>query len=525
MDGEPRRAGGRLRPSDLVLVVVLAAAAIGAISLVRQPPNPRLATPRPPPAWAALGHDAARSGHSLSYPVELPITQRWWRTLPPIARPPVIDGYGNAYLARADGALLALDSNGNTRWCAAVQPITDTSCTAPLPPPPYALPAPVAPNAQLGLDGYVYVVGAGGRLAAFNPNPLTPLWHRRVGFLADDGVVFGPDGRTLYGVVAAPRQHGHPALAVAAVRRPGQPVRGWRRTSIPSRALTPVSMAPDGTALVAATAPMPGGDAALYALDAHGSVRWRLPLAAGRPSYAAVEGRGGEWVAWVAVAGATRSWVIVADAHGHALWRWSTGRPLDVIDGGIALASRTVTHPLRSGLAYVGSTVGVYSLDLSRRHARLFFDTRVRRAGAAGVPTTDVDGTVYVATTAGHVYDVGPNGHVRWRYDTGRDARGVLTLYPDGTVLVTSHDRAGADVAEALGAHGTPVTPVGGLICAAPDCPTPTPTLTPTLTMTPTATLTPTVTVTPTATLTPTTTATPTIVPSAVSPTPTVLPR
>src|SRR5919197_1396952 len=174
MEGEPRRAGGPLRPSDLVLVVVLAAAAIGAISLVRQPPNPRLATPKPPPAWAALGHDAARSGHSLSYPVGLPITQRWWRTLPPIARPPVIDGYGNAYLARSDGALLALDANGNTRWCAAVQPITDTSCTAPLPGGDaalYALDAhgrvrwrlPLAP----GRPSYAAIAGAGREWVAW----------------------------------------------------------------------------------------------------------------------------------------------------------------------------------------------------------------------------------------------------------------------------------------------------------------------------------------------------------------------
>jgi outer membrane protein assembly factor BamB len=523
MEGEPRRAGGRLRPSDLVLVVVLVSAAIGAISLVRQPPNPRLATPKPPPAWAALGHDAARSGHSLSYPVGLPITQRWWRTLPPIARPPVIDGYGNAYLAHSDGALLALDVNGNTRGCAAVQPITDTSCAAPLPPATQALPPPVAPNAVIGPDGKLYVVGAHGvlaafvgargALAAFNPNLLTLLWHRRVGFITDEGVVLGLDGRTLYGVVAAPRQHGHPAFAVAAVRGLGRPASGWHHTPVPSRGLTPVSIAPDGTVVVAATAPMPGGDAALYALDAHGSVRWRLPLAPGRPSYAAIEGVGGEWVAWVAVAGAMRSWVVVADERGHALWRWPTGRPLDVIDGGVALARRSASHPSRSGLAYVGSTVGVYGLDLSRHRAWLFFDTRVRRAGAAGAPTTAVDGTVYVATTAGHVYDVGPDGRVRWRYDTGRDARDVLTLYPDGTVLVISHDRAGAVVAEALGAHGTPVTPVDGLMCAAPDCPTPTPPLTPTVTMTPGATLTPTM------------MATPTILPAAVSPTPTLLAR
>jgi hypothetical protein len=203
----------------------------------------------------------------------------------------------------------------------------------------------------------------------------------------------------------------------------------------------------------------------------------------------------------------------VADQRGHALWRWSTGRPLDVIDGGVTLASRTASHPARSGRAYVGSTVGVYGLDLSRHRAWLFFGTHVRRAGAASVPTTDVDGTVYVATTAGHVYGVGPDGRVRWRYDTGRDARGILTLYPDGTVLVISHDPAGAVVAEALGAHGVPITPVGGLRCAAPDCPTPTPTITPTVTMTPTATLTSTV------------MATPTIVPAAMSPTPTLLAR
>ena len=162
-----RRPGRRLKPSDMVLVAVLVSAAIGALLLVRQPPTPSLATPRPPPAWAVAGHDAARSGHSLSYPAELPITLRWPRALPPIARPPVIDGYGNAYMARSDGALLALDSNGKTLWCAAVQPITDTSCTAPLPPaPPHALPPPVAPNALIGPDGYLYVVGATGALAA-----------------------------------------------------------------------------------------------------------------------------------------------------------------------------------------------------------------------------------------------------------------------------------------------------------------------------------------------------------------------
>src|SRR5947209_12228740 len=321
MEGDPRRAGGRLRPSDLVLVVVLVAAAIGAISLVRQPPTPRLATPTPPPAWAVAGHDAARSGHSLSHAASLPLTQRWWRTLPLIARPAVIDGYGNAYLARSDGALLALDVNGNTRGCAAVQPITDTSCAAPLPPATQALPPPVAPSALLGPDGKLYVVGARGALAVFvgargalapfNPNLLRLLWHKRVGFIADDGVVLGLDGGTLYGVVAAPRQDGHPAFAVAAVRGLGRPASGWHRTPIPSRGLTPVSIAPDGTVVVAATAPVPGGDAALYALDAHGSVRWRLPLAPGRPSYTAIAGVGREWVAWVAVAGAMRSWVVV----------------------------------------------------------------------------------------------------------------------------------------------------------------------------------------------------------------------
>src|SRR5919197_5899084 len=222
MEEETRRSRGRLRPSDMVLVVVLASAAIGALSLVRQRPDPHLATPTPPPAWAVAGHDAARSGHSLSIPARLPITQRWWRKLPLIARPAVIDGYGNAYLARSDGALLALDANGNTRGCAAVQPITDTSCAAPLPPATQALPPPVAPNALIGPDGKLYVVGARGvlaafvgargALAAFNPNLLTLLWHRRVGFIADDGVVFGLDGRTLYGVVAAPQQQGYPAF-------------------------------------------------------------------------------------------------------------------------------------------------------------------------------------------------------------------------------------------------------------------------------------------------------------------------
>src|SRR5689334_15837999 len=124
MTTEPRRREARLgRPSSLALAVMLVAAAVGAVSLVRQRPDPRLATPIPPPAWALAGHDAARSGHSLSYPTKPPITRLWWLKVPLGVSGTVVDGNGNSYLARPDGALLALDSGGNTRWCAAMQPI------------------------------------------------------------------------------------------------------------------------------------------------------------------------------------------------------------------------------------------------------------------------------------------------------------------------------------------------------------------------------------------------------------------
>lgn len=513
MTAETTRRETRLtRPSNLVLLVVLVAAAIGAISLVRQRPDPRLATPVPPPAWALAGHDMARTGHSLSNPARLPLTLRWWRPIPLGVQSAVIDGHDNTYLTQPDGALLALDAGGNTRWCAAMQPITDTSCSGTLPPlPPRRLLPPVTPNATImvGPDSrlYIMVVGAGGILRAFVPSSPYPSNHAFPELIPADGVAYNPTNATFYGVVATPRSGAAPGHAVIALHWPGNPL--WRSTAIPSRAFTPVSIAPDGTLLVAASAPASGGYAALYALDARGRVRWHIPLAPGKPSVVSVQGVGGRWIAWVAVAGATRSWVVVADVQGRTLWRWSTGHPLAVLDGGVSLAHPTERWLASGGLAYAGSTVGVYALDLARRHAWLFFDTRAWGAGASGSPTTDAGGTVYLGTQSGWVFAVRPNVRsdraVRWRYQTGRDARSVPVLDPDGTLLIIGHS-AGGDVVEALGAGGQPLQTVGPAICAQPDCPTPTVPPLPTVTLTATLSVSPTaslpVTITPTSTAT-----------------------
>lgn len=468
-----------IRASHIILLLVLGAALIGAISLARQPaivPPP----PPPPPAWAVAGHDAARTGHSLSYPVRLPITLVWSRTIPAVERAAVVDGSGTAYLAQPEGSLLALAPKGDTIWCHAMQPITDTSCAGqPLPVNSGPPPPPVAPNIIVGPDANIYAVGTRGVLRAFDPANGNVLMHAFVNFVPADGVVFGAGTGTLYGVTPVATKRGSPAFAVAAVMWKGRAAPGWRRTPIPSRGLTPLSVAPDGTLLVAAESAQPGDPAALYALGPHGAIRWRLPLVPGRPSTVSVEGGAGDWVAWVAVAGARRSWVVAADREGRALWRWSTGHTLAVASGGVALAHPRRQQPAHSGLGYVGSAVGVYGLDLARHHAWLFFTTRA--SGPVEAPITDVQDTVYVATANGHIYDVWPDDgrRIRWHYDTGRTAPGPLALYPDGSLLVLTHDASGAIVAERLGSGGAPLATMTGLACADSDCPTATPTPTP----------------------------------------------
>jgi len=513
--GRPSRQGSWLGPSNLALIVVLLAAGIGALSLARQrSPLPPLGTS--PPAWSVAGHDAARTAHSRSYPAA-DLTLRWTRALAPLGRPPVVDGAGNAYLARADGALLSLSPNGDTRWCAAVRPITDTACTGPQPPPGQPLPAPVAPSVTISPDNSLFVVDGAGELSHVDTSSPNYMWKVPAGLIPSDGIVLSPDSGTLYGVVpGTTRAH----YAVAALRPQPKPsagwasAAGWRPTVIHAARLTPVSVAPDGTPLVVARAADPAGAATLDALDAHGGVRWQVSLAPGRPSYATIETTDHGWIAWVAVTGTSRSWVIVVDDKGRVLWRWPTLHVLDTVDGGFALSLPSdVKCSPRSSLAYVSSEVGVYALDRRSHHPWLFFDTRRYHAGIPGAPSTDVCGNVYVATDRGYVYSVAlPSGRyfgrVRWSYDTGRDARGALALDPGGNVLVPSRGIVGTAVVESLGSGGAPLaTAVPGataMACAGADCPTPTPTLSPTVAPTASPTITPTLSPAITPTLSPT---------------------
>jgi len=508
----------------MTLLVVLLAAAVGALALARQRPIVPPQQP-PPPAWSLAGHDGARTGHSLSNPALVKgdsLTLRWRRAFaaPPLpARPPVVDGHGNVYVPRADGALLSLDStsNGETRWCAAVQPITDTACAGPQPLQGQMLPPPVAPNVTIAPDNSLYVVDGTGELSFFPasssvaPASSMPLWREKAGLIPGDGIALSPDGGTLYGVVAGPAR----SLYTVAARRPRRqpatgwgPAPGWRPPFIPALRFSPVSVAPDGTPLVAATALDVRGDAVLYAFDtrnqARGRGRWHVALAPGRPTYAAIEPTRHGWIAWIAVSGPVRSWIVLVDNNGRVLWRWSTLHHIDTKDGGVALSlASSGCLSSRAALGYVSTEVGIYAIDRRIYHPWLFFDTRRLGAGEPGALATDVCGDVYVATSHGAVYalvpsgrrTISPLGQVRWAYATGRDARGALALDPHGAVLVASRDVSGTVVLESLGAGpGAPLaTPRPGataIPCADADCPTITPAPSATATITPTMTAT-----------------------------------
>jgi len=486
-------------PSTVVLFVVLTAAGLGAISLARQPRIARLANPQPAPAWAVTGHDSARTGHT-PYAAPAAPTLLWGplSIAAPVAHPPIIDGSHNVYVARSDGGLLFFkgNSNGDTNWCPTERSITDTLCAGPSPRP--AVSSSKGGNALVrttlsGLAVQTYVVDGRGSLAAFDTtSPLSSTPNRlldvpqRPSLAPDAGLVSGRRGSTLYlyGVRVLTSRSSY---AVTALGDNGRPVRGWRETPIASRGLTPVSIAPDGTLLVAASALEPGGAAVLYALDTHGRVLWRLPLAPGLPSYVTVQGTSSGWTAWVAVTGAARSWVVVAYSDRRPPWRWSVGHPLDVTDGGVALAQPSVDVPLTEPITdtaalpdvgYVAGTVGIYALDAAHHHAWLFFDTRRVVGDIPGPPITDKGGTVYVATRKGHVYAVRPaDGQPLWRYDTGRDAQGPLVVDSSGALVVMSRDTAGAAYVEALGANGgAALTVTTAVACAGLDCPTATPT-------------------------------------------------
>jgi len=488
------RPGGKPRAIIQIVIAALVALAVVAVTVAQQlaprssspaaperssspttPARSLAATPRVAPTWGLAGGDAGRSGRSPLPAPAPPVVLRWRYASAAGLRQPVVGADGTVYLARADGALIALDPAGRLRRCVPVSLDAAPVCAVA---PPSASSgttgAATLDGAPIALDaagGRLLVVGRDGALAAVTPGVTmgaAPLWRAALGLTPDAGLAPGPDGATFYGVAPARGPTpGLPAFAVAAIQGRGRPAPGWRETPIATRRLTPVAVAPDGTILVAAASAASGGDAALYALDRRGRVRWRVPLAPGRPSYpsiAAMSGGGGGWTCFVAVAGATRSWVIAADAEGRVNWRWSTGHTLDVTDGGVAVARG-------AGLGYVGSDVGVYGLDLRRRHSWLFFNTPLLGQGAAGAPTIDGAGTVLVGTEGGTVFDVRPNGAVRWRYDLGGDARMAPALAPCGVALVGARDASGVTTVVAL-AYGAS-TNVAGAKAPGPVVPPP----------------------------------------------------
>ena len=518
--------GSVARPSSVALVIVLTLAIVGAVSIARQgiivPP---LAPPEP--AWASVGHDNAHTGHSRSLPVNGPITLLNRFVFNPgesVAGSPAIDGGGNAYFVRQDRAIHALGKDGDTMWCYALQPITDTTCTGS----GSIVPVPLlgtVPSALAAPDREVYVVGPFGQFIRFDPTKAVPSYSISGSLVSSSGLVaskdrvltdvHGVEPFFLYGVV----RQASGRFAVTKLNQDGTRAAGWRDTLIRARQLTAVSVAPDGTPLVVATAPRVGAVATLYALSfGDGRVLWRVDLAPGYPSYASVEGTTSGWVAWVAVNAQQQSSVVVVDNKQRKLWQRTIGHHVVVSNGGLALAHPMWGRPAHNGLAYLSSDAGIYLFDLAHRRMGIFgLDARLSTVGMPGAPVLDEGNNLYVGTSRGHVYAIAPSGRTLWRYDTGRDARFAVEPYPsDSTaVLVVSHDtRLNQDVVEKLGEGpgGLPVATGVAIACAAPDCPTATPTVTPTTVPTETSTpVPPTVTATsaptamPTATLPPVT--------------------
>jgi len=527
--------GRRFTPSSTALIVLLVAGVIGAVSLARQP---ILVAPQPPspPAWSVPGYDNARSGHSRATPLDTLTSVRWRVDLgasqtgagQTIAAPPVIDGDGNSYYVRGDGALLMLKKDGMSGGCVALKQPADPACVGSVAGPPSA----AIPSVLAAPDKDVYVVNPRGDFERFSPTDSNQLTIQTPptgdALVPEDGLVASKyqdetdlnapppsylQPFSLYGVV---RLGPGSRYQVREFDQTGQPVADFNARPIRASRLTPISVAPDGTLLVVAQALRPGGNATLWALDAKGRNVWTRALAPGIPSYAAVEGpnASSHWLAWVAVSrpgSVGRSWVFAVDSKGRRRFTWSVGHSLVVTNSGVALAHPSRNDPVHTALGCVSSDRGVYVIALSRRRAATWLILDAHVSGVPGPPTLDNRDVLYVGTSVGHVYAkrLDGGGHVIWRYDTGRDAHYYpVEPYPtEGkSVLVISRDRAtGHDVVEALLAEAGAGIPVTTIV---PPTPVPTNTVTPTPVPTNTVTPTPVPTNTITPTPVPTTTTT-----------------
>lgn len=257
-------------------------------------------------------------------------------------------------------------------------------------------------------DGTIWVGSDAKKLVAVEPRGAVAFRVELDGEVdtspacAPDGTVIVAAGNHVYGV------------------RPNGDV-AWRFAA-KGKVFTSPALTSDGLVVVGSQ------DDHVHALRADGTLAWSVDLGADVDGSAAIGEDGAIFV------GTDRGEVVRLDGHGSIAWRTPVGGfvrgVLSVARNGDVLAGTYGPVPRVVRLSPGGELLGAFAIR----------GTGAREFGIHGGPLEDRDGVLFFGAQDDAVYAVGPDGELRFRYETGGDVDAPLTLLSDGALVVPSED-------------------------------------------------------------------------------------
>jgi len=294
------------------------------------------------------------------------------------------------YAATLEGSVVALaTADGATRWTVA---LGDRVYSTPF----------------VSEDGTIVVGTDAKKVVALDPRG-NVVFRLDVDGEADTGAVAGPDGTT---VIAAGRD-------VLAVKRGGD--LAWR-FSAKGKIFTSPAIAPSGLVVVGSQ------DDHVYAIGPGGALAWSVDLGADVDGAAAIGDDGAIFV------GTDKGEIVRLGEKGAIAWRASVGGyvrgTLSIARNGDVLAGTYGPVPRVVRVAPDGTIRGAFVVQ----------GTGAKEFGIHGGPLEDEGGVLYFGAQDDRVYAIGPDGSVRWRFETKGDVDGPLTMLPNGSLVVPSED-------------------------------------------------------------------------------------
>ena len=309
---------------------------------------------------------------------------------------------------------------------------------------------PVAAQVSSSIDEEtLYVATLGGDLIALARSNGERRWTVKLGdrgyatpLVADDGTIWaGTDAKRIYAI--SPKgdvihridvdgeADTSPALAsdgtvlfaagtqVLSIRRGGD--LAWRFAT-KGKVFTAPAVTSDGLVIVGSQ------DDGVYAIAANGNLAWRVDLGADVDGAPAIADDGAIYV------GTDAAEVVKLEPSGKIAWRTSAGGfvrgGLSIGRNGDVLAGTYGPVPRVVRISPEGEAKGAFPIR----------GTGAKEFGIHGGPLEDDDGALYFGAQDDAAYAIGPDGSVRWRFETGADVDAGLTLLSDGSLVVPSED-------------------------------------------------------------------------------------